>query len=439
VDIDSSCFRESLPEIYCALHADQPLHTLLVPNLTGRSLFDSRAGYGWLYRHCYTKDKLNLLTMRSLWHLKAASSRCCDSGIDLINDLRVHVCRLCQGFGSEVEDERYAYLRQKLMDYEQAYLPFYRIIKEDPVKAATFEEYVNEIHQQPCSVEEIEGHYIWLWLRDILSMGRKFMRIVVDLLYRLLDICIGWFDTASLVIHLQRWEAADKVWQEQQQLQDPRHIDVILIDKLLKEMDAFLPFVQFEVYSGMDWPFRALSELACSTKITDIDKFNEWVQKLSRNNSDELVALWKPALECFYQLLKAIVKSQGIAIKTFEELQAILYGNMSVFLERDDRQHLEWRQGIQKGDVLKDGSKAIVIGAVLNNVFMENNRYRHFAIQGVESERRIIRVANNCHILAIEKYRQEKELDGCRSAQMYSISSDGRWVEVEKLKTKLND
>lgn len=445
---------DTFRELYAALH--NPRGVGLVPSLTGRSVYDREAApiYNAIFRctstlrHDDGATEQRLLA-RGLLHANLASRDCIASGRACIEQFRRCMQKRCDPLGGTPNGE-YEKARKNVDTWTESYLDFYRSID------GSHQHVMQELFAGVCTSAEpaLMGHPLWLWLTEReVALLQQFLALLISLLQRLVRLidtlsasfsCTAWLEK-KLSATDSKPSAADRL-----RIAKEKPFDT---GDLIADIDRYLPIIDFEALTGIPMPIEALAKLAFSDPDhTNTQALETWMQQLSAFPASELMAHWRTAMEALHSHLRKYHAKEYLPFKTLCEIEWFLMGSKQErarFFQSDDKLHLQWRlDNIATRKKILCNDHTFILEKQVGAKIRGKDERLFFEIsevvatpadtsklaEKVPDPDRLVCIANNRSILAIEQLRQRHQEGGFPSATILEVAADGRMALVEKLR-----
>lgn len=223
---------------------------------------------------------------------------------------------------------------------------------------------------------------------------------------------------------------------------------------LFKAFKRAQALVDLEGILEDDIPFVAIAKLSKPEQLSISEKLQvqKWVNRLNEKKHEIDFKTFTESL----QEIVSIINIEGHYPTTVENLILQLDGLNCEIIQKEDPDHMKWREALIKGSKIEYKGQTLTLGDELGGDKIEDNQYRIFSLEGPEHANQVIKIAHNRFQLKIEaaKIKDEKWHWGIQPAEVVEdinafsdedvpsvpgLDPDGRFAIVEKLDITLAD
>ena len=210
--------------------------------------------------------------------------------------------------------------------------------------------------------------------------------------------------------------------------------------------------IDLEGILELDIPFVALAKIShTDLSLAEKLQIRQWIDRLNEKKSEI-------DFNTFAEVLAEIVhliNIEGHYPTTIEKFIQALDKMGCAIIQREDAQHMQWRESLKTGSTIDHQGKILTLGQEIGDKLVDN-QFRIFALCGEEHKGHIIKIARNRFQLVLEaaKMQDEQSHWGIQPARMVEdineasvakrvpvpgLDPQGRFVIMEKLGPSLAD
>lgn len=218
--------------------------------------------------------------------------------------------------------------------------------------------------------------------------------------------------------------------------------EAILNDSLHTTFKKAQNLVDIEGLLELDIPFVALAKLGHpDLSLAEKRQVEEWIDRINEKKNEIDFTIFSDILT----EIVTLINIEGYYSITMEKLIQSLDKMGCEIIQKEDVQHIRWRESLKTGSTINYQEKTITLGPEIGDKLVDN-QFRIFTLVGNEHARHVIKIARNRFQLILESAKMQDEQThwGIQPARKipdinHGMDPQGHFVIMEKLSIPLSD